>query len=379
MDETRSRARTVGVVVIACVAAAAALYFGRLFFVPIAFTILLHALFRPVVRGMQRWHIPAQAGAAFVVLGLVGLLVLAGFLLAGPVQSWVNKVPESFKAAQAKLDKLRKPVQKVQEAAKTIEQMTQGKGPTSNPAGGEKDGGGSGDQGGPGGQQGAPPPPQTVTVAPQTPGMLEKIVGSTTVLLSGVVEVLLLLFLMLAAGGVFLKKLVNVVPDEHRKQVAAEIVHDSQAAVVRYLVVTLLINLVQGAVVALAMWLLKMPNPILWGGFTVVLEFIPYLGATVMVGLLAMIAVVTFDGLGHILLVPGVYLVITTLQNNVVSPIAYGQRLKLNPVSILIGVLLWGFLWGVAGAFLAVPILAAVKIAADRTRGLRPLGAFLGE
>ena len=76
------------------------------------------------------------------------------------------------------------------------------------------------------------------------------------------------------------------------------------------------------------------------------LEFIPYLGATGMLILLTAAAFSQFDALGHILLVPGTYLVIAALQNNLVSPLVYGQRLKLNPVAVLVGVLFWWLLWG---------------------------------
>ena len=86
---------------------------------------------------------------------------------------------------------------------------------------------------------------------------------------------------------------------------------------------------------------------------TFVLEFIPYLGAAVMIALLAITAFATFESLGHILMIPGAYLLVTTLQNNVVSPIAYGNGMKLNPVAVFIGVILWWFLWGIPGAFLA--------------------------
>jgi predicted PurR-regulated permease PerM len=110
-----------------------------------------------------------------------------------------------------------------------------------------------------------------------------------------------------------------------------------------------------------------------------VLEFVPYLGATVMILLLAVTGFATFDGIGHALLAPAGYLVVATLQNNLVSPIAYGRRLKLNPVAVLLGVLFWWFVWGIPGAFVAVPIVATLKIAADRADRLRPLGVFLGE
>ena len=97
-----------------------------------------------------------------------------------------------------------------------------------------------------------------------------------------------------------------------------------------------------------------------------------------MIGLLAIVAFTTFDGLGRTLAAPGSYLTITTLQNNLVSPLVYGKRLRLNPVAVFIGVLFWWSLWGVPGAFLAVPIIATAKVLGDHLPRLRPLGEFLG-
>ncbi len=152
-----------------------------------------------------------------------------------------------------------------------------------------------------------------------------------------------------------------------------------QDVVRRYLLVTAIINLGQGILIALIFWWLKMPSPILWGVFTFVLEFIPYLGAALMILMISLVAFATFNGVGEVMAAPTAYLIITTLQNNVVSPIAYGNKLKLNPVAVLIGVMIWWFLWGIPGAFLAVPIIATIKIIADRTQGLNALGEFLGE
>jgi predicted PurR-regulated permease PerM len=191
--------------------------------------------------------------------------------------------------------------------------------------------------------------------------------------------VLLLLYLLLASGDLFLRKVVEVLPLFGDKRAAVRITEEVQQAVTRYMGATLLINLGQGIAVGLTLWGLGLPHPWLWGGFTVVLEFIPYLGAAGMIGLLAVTAFSQFDSLGSILLVPGTYLVIATLQNNLVSPFVYGQRLQLNPVAVLVGVLFWWYLWGVAGAFLAVPFFATLKIVADHIEGLAPVAAFLGE
>jgi predicted PurR-regulated permease PerM len=203
--------------------------------------------------------------------------------------------------------------------------------------------------------------------------------GITTSLLTGLLEVLLLTWFLLASGDMFVRKLVNVMPHITEKKRALSVVHETESVVSRYLVVTLLINLAQGAAVGVAMWLLGMPSPVLWGMLTVLLEFIPYLGGMTMVLLLTLMGLAQFDAVGRALLAPGAYLLITTLQNNLVSPFAYGSRLKLNPVAVMLGVMVWYALWGVPGAFLAVPIVATAKVMADRVPGLLALGEFLGE
>jgi predicted PurR-regulated permease PerM len=127
------------------------------------------------------------------------------------------------------------------------------------------------------------------------------------------------------------------------------------------------------------MWLIGMPTPPLWGLLTFVFEFLPYIGALFMVASLTVTAFATFDGLGHIVLAPLAYVVISTIQNNAVSPFAYGSGLRVNPLAILLGVVLGWFLWGVAGAFVAVPLLAAVKIFAERSNPNSRLAAVLAE
>ena len=197
--------------------------------------------------------------------------------------------------------------------------------------------------------------------------------------MGAVVEVLVLLLLLLASGDRFYRKLLAVLPGPQDREAATGAADESRRVVMQYLLVNALINAGQGLVVALVMWRLKMPAPVLWGVFTFALEFVPYLGAAVMIGLLAVVSLATFDSLGHALLAPGSYLVITTLQNNLVSPVAYGRRLRLNAVAVFVGVMFWWFLWGVPGAFLAVPILATARVAAEHARSLRPLAVFLGD
>jgi len=347
--------RTTALVVVAVVATAFALYFGREFFVPIVFAILLGALLRPLVGKLERLGLPTAIGASIIVLVFLGLLAGAGFALAGPVQRWMQETPTRLDAAEKKLEKFRKPVQQVNEVTSKLEHAASG--PTTAPSSGTA----------------------THSEDSQPAGVAGRFLGGTAKLLGSPMEVLLMCSLLLASGDLFVQKLVKVIPLWEDKRAAVGVVNESQRAVMRYLLVTLCINAGQGVIVGLVMWALKMPSPLLWGLFTIVLEFVPYLGATVMVAALSVVAFATFDHPGHMLAVPGSYLVITTLQNNVVSPYLYGQHLKLNPVAVLVGVLLWWFLWGIPGAFLAVPIIATIMIVADHVDTLKPVGEFLGE
>ena len=352
------------IVLIAILLSATALYVGREIFVPVAFAVLLTVSLRPIVRLLERVHVPTAAGAAIVTLGLLAITAVGGWLLSWPVQSWMESAPKRLEAAQTKLEKLRQPVQRATDVVTKFESAAQG-----------NHNGGATTQSST--TQPAASPPRGE--GPEAPPILARLFGTTTSLLGGVVEVVLLMYLLLASGDLFARKLVKLIPRWRDKNNAVEGIGEVESAVLRYLLVTLLINIGQAIAVGLVLWWIGMPSPLMWAMLTVVLEFIPYLGATIMVAMLAVVGFASFDSIGRALAPPLTYLVITTLQNNVVSPYAYGNRLKLNPVAVLVGVLVWWFLWGIAGAFLAVPIIATIKIIADRTEGMRAVGEFLGE
>ncbi|HEU4700577.1 MAG TPA: AI-2E family transporter [Gemmatimonadales bacterium] len=344
-----------GVWTIAAGVVLAALWVARALLVPVALALVLALLLRPVMRGLVRRHVPAPLAAALLVLLLFGGLGGAVFTAAGPVRAWAERLPATLQAAQGKLRRLRRPFEEMNRAAQRVERA----------AAGEREGGRA-------------PAPAT-PAAPAGPGVLARVFGTTAALVAGLVEVLLLLYFLLASGDLFLRRLVRALRQPHDKRIAVRVARDVEAMISRYLLATLLINLGQGACVALTMLLLGMPQPLVWGGLTVVLEFVPYLGGALMIILLAVVAVATFDAPGRILLAPGLYLLITTLQNNFVSPLVYGRRLALHPIAVFLGVLAWYLLWGIAGAFLAVPILAALKAWADRTERFAVVGEFLGE
>ena len=349
--ETQPAVRSLAATLLVIIATFYTLYFARAFFLPVTFGLLLNLLLSPTVRTLKRARIPYPIGAAIVVLSIVAVVGIGGYFLADPAQQWVTKAPQSVAAANVKLRKLRRPMDQV---TKSADQMARAATAGS-----------------------ATPRVQEVTLA--GPSLMDRFVGASASFLAGALETLVLLYFLLASGDLFLQKLTKMLPEFRDKKKAVAIARETETSISMYLTTVALINVLEGGVVSLVMWALGMPNPVLWGVLVLFLEFIPYLGALVMVGVLALAALSTFDSVGHIIAVPASYLVINLLQAYVVTPLLLGKRLTLNPVAILIGLILWWEIWGVAGAFIAVPLLATFKILCDHIETLAPVGEFLGD
>ncbi|HKV50332.1 MAG TPA: AI-2E family transporter [Gemmatimonadaceae bacterium] len=327
------------------------LYLAREVIVPVVFAVLLKLFFSPITRVLRKAHIPDPVGAALVILVLLSIFGFGGYAISGQAQGWIANAPKAMATAGAKLKKLRQPVERVTRTAEQMESAT--------------------------GVSGEQTPTREVVV--RGPSLLSRVFGTTTSLVAGLLEVTVLLFFLLAGGELFLQKLVKVLPNLPDKKRAVTIARETETSISTYLSTILLINACEGTLVAVVMALIGMPNPILWGALAGLLEFIPYLGAATMVVILSVAGLTTFPGLGHALLVPACFLFITIIQANFVSPPLLGRRLTLNPVAIFVGLAVWFFIWGIPGAFMAVPLLAATKIFCDHTEALAPIGEFLGK
>jgi predicted PurR-regulated permease PerM len=340
---------SIGITVLALLAIIYTLYFGHAFFVPVMFAILLNFLLSPVIRAARRIGIPSPVSAALVILVMIGILAVGTYELATPARGWLTSAPTTLAKTEVKLRRLLKPVDQVTKTAEQVEKVT------------------SASNG---------PAPTAVVV--QGPSMRARLFGTTQSLIATILEVLVLLFFLLAAGDLFLEKLIKVLPQRQDKQTAFQIARETEASISVYLMTSALLNVAEGSVVALAMFLLHMPDAILWGVLVAMMEFIPYIGAAVVVAILSIASLTVFDTTAHSLLIPGTFLAINLIQGNLVSPMVFGHRLAVNPVAMFIGLAFWWELWGVAGAFLAVPLLATLKIFCDHIDTLAPIGEFLG-
>lgn len=326
------------------------LYLGRAFFLPITLAVLLSFLLSPLVRWLKKLRIPEGLGAAVVVFGLLGLLGLSVYELAGPAYNWMTQAPRSLRKVEDKLRALKKPVQTVSKATEQVEKIT-------------KVGGGQ--------------EPARVTVSTESLG--ERVFSQATDFVSNGVVMFILLYFLLAAGDMFLRKLIKVLPSLSDKKRAVEIARQIETEISAYLATITLINAILGLAVWGIMSLIGLPNALLWGVLAFVTNYIPYLGAIVMISVLAMVGFITFDDLPHALMAPGAFVGLNLLESYFLTPMILGRRLTLNPVVIFLGLTFWGWLWGITGAVLAVPIMVVLKIFCDHSEPLAPIGEFLGD
>jgi predicted PurR-regulated permease PerM len=322
---------------------------ARDLFLPLMLAFFLSFLLSPLLRVLKRAHIPEALGAALLLLVLAGGVGLGIYSLVTPATEWIAKAPESLTRVQRKLRTLRAPMLQMSRTAEEVERTIAGE-----------------------------PSTAPVAAAKAPSWIKEALFGGTTAFVSEAIVVMVLLYFLLASGDLFLRKLIKVLPTFKDKKRAVEIAREMERNISTYLFTVTLINVGVGVAVGVGVWFLGMPNPVLWGVLAFVLTYIPYLGAIVGIGILGLAALLVFDDVGQALAVPAVYMVVSFLEGNFVTPLVLGRRLTLNPVVIFVGLLFWFFLWGIPGALLAVPILAVFKIVCDHVDTLAPIGEFFG-
>lgn len=329
------------------------LYVARAVLMPIAVAGLLSILLAPLVQGVSsRLRLPLWIATLLILISGTAVLLIGAYTLSGPALGWARSLPDNLREAQWKLQELTAPMEGLKEATEEVERLAED----------------AGDEG----------EDEPVPVRIREPRLMDTILSSAPQTVFAIGLTVALLYFLLASGNLFVYKLVRIVPTLSDKKRALEIVHNIKGEISRYMLTITLINIGLGVAVAIAMWLLGMPNAALWGAMATVFNFVPYLGALAGIAMVSLIALVSFDAITHVLLVAGSYAGLTAIEGNFITPSILGRHLPLNAVVIFIGLIFWAWIWGIPGAFLAVPILAATKIICDRVEQLAPVGEFLG-
>jgi predicted PurR-regulated permease PerM len=323
----------------------AALRFGAGLLLPIAIAGLFTLLLDPPVRALRRLGLPVGVGAALVVFGTLGALVGGGALLAKPASEWVEAAPRTMEQIQRKVRRLLRPIQRTAEQVdKAAESAVQ---------------------------------ESTPTVQLKAPGVLQRLTGSTVNFAATAITVVFLTYFLLAMLPVFRRKVAHLIGNRAGARSMEEVLTEIEVQMSRYVLINTLTSLGVGLTTWGFLAVVGLPNALLWGGVAFLLNFIPYAGALVTVVLVGMAGLVAFDSTGQVLLVMGGCVAINMIEGNLVTPNLLGKHLPLNPVAIFLSLLYWGWVWGPAGALLAVPITVMVQVLFSRIEVLRPVAILL--
>lgn len=325
------------------------LYFAADFVLPVALALLMSLLLLPLVGLLAKAKIPESIGSALSIVFLV--LVLAGLasLIYQPAKSFLQDFPHHLRQIQERLIFLSA---SLKQAGHTTEQVEQLMGSNQNSA---------------------------TVVTMKAPGVIQLVFSQTPVFSGKLIVVTILAYFLLAHREAFLLKAVKAVPTFQDKRRVVDIAKEIQTSIARYLVSVTFLNLGLGVSVGVGVGLLGLTNPLMWGVAAFLLNYIPFLGTVCGIALIAIASLIQFENIWYACLPPVLYLALNALESNFVTPQILGKWMTLNPVAIFLSFLFWGWLWGVAGMLLAVPILAIGKIFCDRVDSLTQLGEFLGD
>jgi len=327
------------------------LYYAHYAFIPIALALLLALVLSGPVEALYKRGVPRSLSALVILaiaLGLIGGLAMS---LLKPVTYWYGEAPQTIRVIK----------QKIAPAAKIVNRV-------------DDLGTSAGSIGAPGRAAGRPAAAPTTASASAASGIIGSSLGAAV---STLTFAILTLFL-LTGGPPMLARMAAAFADNLNASHVLKIIEAVRREVGRFYALTALINVGLGVLTAVAMTLLGMPTPYVWGIMAALLNFIPYAGPVTTLAIVTFVAAMTFDTVPRVLGVAGTYLAITTIEGQIIQPLFVGRRLKINPLLIFLGLWLGGLFWGVAGVMLATPVLVALKVIAEHMSGGRAVLEFLG-
>lgn len=357
--------RSASLALLAVLASVYTLYWASAVFIPLLLGLMLSYTLSPIVNRLQRWRIPRALGAAVLMMAIIGGMGSLLVSLSDDATALIDTLPE---AAQKLRLSLRRPQQaptgsidSVQKAATELERVAEE-----------------------GAAPAAPSRPGVTKVEIQRPrfnikdylwsGTLGLIafMGQTTM-------VILITYFLLVSGDTFRRKMVKLAgPKLSQKRITVEALDEITAQMQRYLMVQLFTSVIVGVATWLVFAWIGLQHAAVWGVVAAVTNLIPYLGAVIIGAGSALVGFMQFGTIDMALLIGGASFAIHGIVGYLLTPWLTSRASRMSPVAVFVGVLAWGWLWGVWGLLLGVPILMAVKAVCDRVEDLKPIGELLG-
>jgi len=326
----------------------AALYLASSIILPIVLALVLNLLLQPAVHLLERMRVPRAIGALVAIILVIGVIVGLVAALSVPATIWANRLPEGIPRLEAHLVVLEGPIQALLNVIQQAEHVAD-----------------------------APGQSGSITAVHRDIGIAGVLFAGTRAVVDGLFTTVLVLYFLLVSGGIFLRRIVEILPTFGNKRQAVDISQQIQGDISAYLVTITAMNAAVGLATAGAMYLCGLRDPLLWGTTAFLLNYIPILGPLFGTVVFLLVGMSSFDSLWWALLPASVYFGIHLVEGETLTPMLLARRFTLNPVLVILSLVFWFWMWGVPGAILSVPLLAIFKIVCDRLRPLKALGHFL--
>jgi len=307
--------------------------------VPVLVAILFGLMLAPPVRLLERWRVPRVIGSLAMVVLAIAIIGATITALASPAREWMGRMPRALDRIESVARDLRRPFQVATEATKELGKLTRG------------------DDTSP------------VRVVDTSPSPIAQVLSAAPAALAGLIVTILLTFLFLLHGDDLLRKFVTLAPHLRAKRDVVEATRFAQSELSTYVLTITLINAGLGLATAGALYLLHVPDPLLWGGIAAILNYAPFIGPLVTAVALLVVGFGEAATPTAALAPPAAFLGLHLIEGQLITPHLVGHRLALDPVMVFLAMLMLGWMWGVAGLLLAVPLLTCAKIIAERVDG----------
>ena len=369
--DTKVSVTSVTLTVLASIVVVVTLQYMQAVFVPVVIGILVAYGLEPFVSALARLRVGRSIGAAIVLLALVGGVGIAVYALSGQALQIVAQVPEAAQRIRARVVSRGRhgdsAIGQVQKAATELQKTAE----VASTASADK-----------GDKSATPEVTKVQVVEPAFDANGYLYAGGVNLLAAagqGAV-ILFLVYFFLVTGNLYKKKIVKIAgPHLWQKKLTVEILDEINTQIESFIRVQLLTSAVVAAVTMAALWYFGLRQYVIWGLLAGIFNSIPYLGPLIVTGGLGVVAFIQFDDVRKTVMVCAVAFVITSLEGFLLTPALMSRAARMNPVAIFVGLLFWSWIWGIAGAVLAVPMLMMIKAVCDHIEDLQPVGELLGE
>ncbi|MBO9649999.1 MAG: AI-2E family transporter [Variovorax sp.] len=358
--------RSASLVVLAALGSVFALHWGAAVFIPLMVSLMLTYALSPLVDLLERWKLSRWVGSAVILLALGGAMGWTGYSLYGSAQDLVDALPVAAQKLRLAIrgdGRAKDPstLDTVQKAAAQIEQAAE-----ENSA-----------------KVAARKGVARVVIERPAFNVRDYLWSGTVGLIAAVGQLTLIAFLTyfaLGSGDTFRRKLVKITGSSlQKKKITVHVLDDITKNIERYLLVQILTSALVGVATGVAFWTIGLESAAVWGIVAGVTNLIPYIGSVIVMSAAGLVAFLQFNSVQMALLVGGSSLLIHTLVGNLLLPFLTSRTSRMNPVAVFVGVIFWGWLWGIWGLLLGIPIMMVAKAICDHVEDLQPIGELLGE